>query len=472
MVVAAVSFAPADWIVFALFVGGMLALGFSATLRENTVLQYLAAGRNLSLPAFVATLVSTWYGGILGVGEMVSWFGAGTWVLIGLPYYVFALIYAFRFAGRVREAEQISIPERFEARFGRGPALAAGGLTFLLAVPAAHVLMLGVLVEFATGLPLTAGVIISVLVGSALLVRGGLMADVRLSIPAFLGMYVGFGAMLAFCVTNWSPVHTIASWQPPVTLAPPAGWVTIAGFFVLGAWTLVDPGFHQRVAGTASPEIGRRGVLWSVAFWMLFDVLSISVALYAVALSTEAARPLMLYPTFADQVLPAGLKGLFFCGMIGTILSALVGYSLVCGASLGRDVVGRALGVLDDARLNLYSQLGIGAGAVVAAALALSVKSVVDLWYQWGGCIVGALLLPVSISYLYRGALARPAVITVSVVFSFGAALGWMVFGYATGNAGLVVTIGSIEVPLGTLIPAVTVSALVLAVGSWPKAAR
>ena len=33
-------------------------------------MDYLLAGRRLTLPAFVATLVTTWYGGILGVGEV------------------------------------------------------------------------------------------------------------------------------------------------------------------------------------------------------------------------------------------------------------------------------------------------------------------------------------------------------------------------------------------------------------------
>ena len=83
-----------DLAVILLFTACLAALGFSAKLRENSVLQYLAAGRQLSLAAFVATLVSTWYGGILGMSESVSYFGLGTWVLMGVPYYVFGVIYA------------------------------------------------------------------------------------------------------------------------------------------------------------------------------------------------------------------------------------------------------------------------------------------------------------------------------------------------------------------------------------------
>ncbi len=85
---------PIDLVVVALFLGALFALGFSAKLKQNTVLQYLAAGRSLSLPVFVATLVSTWYGGILGIGESVSYFGLGTWLLLGVPYYLFGILYS------------------------------------------------------------------------------------------------------------------------------------------------------------------------------------------------------------------------------------------------------------------------------------------------------------------------------------------------------------------------------------------
>ena len=54
-----VSFGALDWAVVAVFAAGIFALGFSAKLRENSALQFIAAGRALTLPVFVATLVSS-----------------------------------------------------------------------------------------------------------------------------------------------------------------------------------------------------------------------------------------------------------------------------------------------------------------------------------------------------------------------------------------------------------------------------
>ena len=70
-------------------------IGFrAARKRKSGADDFLLAGSTLTLPIFVATLVSTWYGGILGVGEYSYRFGISNWVVFGVPYYIFALIFA------------------------------------------------------------------------------------------------------------------------------------------------------------------------------------------------------------------------------------------------------------------------------------------------------------------------------------------------------------------------------------------
>src|ERR1044072_5679605 len=185
-----IHFPTFDYVVVALFAAAIFALGFSAKLRNSSILQFLSAGRSLSLPAFVATLVTVWYGGILGIAESVSWFGIGTWLLFGVPYYVFALIYAQFFAKRVRGADQISIPERLALRWGNGAGVTGALILFCLAVPAAHSLMLGSLLQSVTGWDLHISVIAATLIGSLFLYKGGLLADVRVGMLAFVVMYV------------------------------------------------------------------------------------------------------------------------------------------------------------------------------------------------------------------------------------------------------------------------------------------
>lgn len=459
-----VTFSGWDWLVAALFISGVLALGFSAKLRDHSALEFLVAGRRLTLPAMVVTLVSTWYGGILGVGETVAWFGLGAFLLIGIPYYAFAVIYAFVLARRVREVDQISLPERLSRRFGTLPGFVGAGLLFLLALPAAHVLMLGTLVQAFTGWALAASVVIAAVFGFIFLYRGGLLADARVSFLAFTLMYVGFAVALAVAVFGGG-----VDWQAPAAEAPELAsftggvdFLTIVGFFLLGAWTLVDPGFHQRVASARSPEISRRGVLVSVGCWMLFDALSISTAWAAISVvGGVPENPLLLYPLLAEALLPDGLKAVFIVGMTGTILSAFIGYLLVAGGALGRDLWSRGASGEGATRA---TRVGLVIAVILAVGLALQIGSVVELWYAWGGCVVGALLIPVMVAYRREtGDLGGPWVVAGSMAMAALVSVSLLIYGQRTGNPFLTVTLGNgWEFSLGTLVPGLLVSAAIL----------
>jgi len=484
-----VTFAPLDFIVVALFLAAILALGFSAKLRNNTILQFLAAGRSLSLPAFVATLVTVWYGGILGVAESVTDFGIGTWLLLGVPYYVFAYVYAIWLAKRVRGAEQLSIPERLALKWGKGVGLLGAVIMFFLAVPAAHVLMLGSLVQSFTGLHLSVAVSIGTLLGILFLYKGGLLADVRVGMLAFVMMYVGFAVIDVYCLSTHPPAAIIPPLrdQNMLSFSGGQGPVVVFTFFILGAWTLVDPAFHQRVASSGSPELGRRGVLVSIGFWFLFDILSMTAALYAVALANpKPDNGLLLYPVFGDQILPPGLKGLFFCGMMGTILSAMVGYTLVSGTTIGREIVGRLKPHLSDAEVTLASRVGIAIACIVAVWLALQIKSVVDLWYSWSPCVIGSMLIPVCFAYLRERVRVSAAWIGASMAIAFVVSFSWLMYGLQTNNSLLNVAFiqsgrglrivaeaqapkpeaGRLDVPIGTMAPALVISGAVIALGA------
>jgi len=463
----------------------ILALGFSARLRNNTILQFLAAGRQLTLPLFVASLVSLWYGGILGIGESVSTFGIGTWILFGVPYYLFGVLYAIWLAPRVRKAPQLSIPERLHLQFGRPVAVLGAVFLLLLAVPATHVLMLGILVQSFTGLSLGWSILIGTLVGVSFLFRGGLLADARASLLAFLMMYAGFGAMVFWCLTHYPLLPTLSS-LPPDKLKWDGGTgpIFVISLFILGAWTFVDPGFHQRVASAENEKTGRVGVLLSVGFWFLFDMLSITTAMYAIALN-PSAKGLDVFPAFAQQVLPDGLKAVFFCGMLGTIVSAMVGYSLVSGTTIGREIVGRLNPSLDDASQTAWSRVGIAIACAVAVLLAMQFKSVVNLWTTWAGAIVGAMLIPVL--WAYRAKVSQDGgsnrTILCAMACAFAVSLLWMIYGYTHGNADLVVVLSQTakgirmafpnlegseqgtQMSVGTLLPGVATSAVVIALG-------
>lgn len=475
---------PIDLLIVAAFVAVILAIGFSTRLRESSFFQFLAAGRTLSLPLFVASLVSTWYGGILGVGESVASYGIGTWLLLGVPYYVFGLIYAMIYVRRVRKEDQLSIPERLAARFGIYSGTISGFIVLGLALPAAHIFMLGILIQTLTHWSTFTCVTIAGLGGALFLFRGGFLADARMGVIAFLAMYVGFIAIDWFCLSNHGIISIFHQLPLPEQrrLDGGQGPLAILTFFILGAWTLVDPAFHQRVVNSAEIPVAQRGVLISVICWMVFDVLSITAGIEAVVLLKHPpTNPVAIFPVFGLTILPPGLRALFFMGMVATVLSALVGYSLVSGTTLAREVIARLAetrkasqgktndraGKADDRREVMIVRISLVLSNVAAILLALMVRSVVDLWYDWAGALVGALLIPVSLSYLSNRPLQRyRRTAELSMVLASVVGIGWMFYGLRTDNQFLTVSLFRQSFSLGTMIPALATSGLVWAVGA------
>ena len=84
---------------------------------------FLVAGRRLTLPVFVASLVSTWYGGLLGIGEYSWRHGVSNWLVFGVPYYLYAGVFAI-VARRPRAPQPHAHhpgPARAHVRASRGP---------------------------------------------------------------------------------------------------------------------------------------------------------------------------------------------------------------------------------------------------------------------------------------------------------------------------------------------------------------
>ena len=122
---------------------------------------FILSGRKLSITGFVATLVSTWYGAILGVGENTFLYGIQTWFIFSFPYYVFALAYAIWIAPKIRKIGNISIPDNFREIYGERAGIMSALILSFLASPAPYLLGMGFMIQFMFGLELGMALMIS-----------------------------------------------------------------------------------------------------------------------------------------------------------------------------------------------------------------------------------------------------------------------------------------------------------------------
>ena len=427
-------------IIVAYFVG-VLIIGFlSGRKSTSTTSDFLLAGRSLTLPVFVMTLVSTWYGGILGVGEFSYRYGISNWVVQGVPYYIFAAVFAFLLAKKVRATNLLTIPDKLHQSYDKRTALLGAFLTFILMSPAPYILMLAVLLQMVTGWGLLLCVLVGTIATTAYLFFGGFHSDVNTDVFEFILMFIGFAVILPFAYSKFGGLEFIKQHVPPMHLTWNGGnsiQFVIVWFFI-ALWTLVDPAFHQRCYAAKSGEVAQKGILVSIIFWFVFDAMTATAGLYARAALPDIAQPVMAYPLLAEATLPSVAKGLFYVGMLATIMSTLNTLAFVSATTIGRDLVWRYRDETDDTRVNRYTQWGLLLTAVLSVVLALEIPSVIKLWYTIGTIVIPGLLVPLVASYFERCRISA-AYGFAAMVFGWLTSLGWLLIGWTQqlGNSDL-----------------------------------
>ena len=384
-------------------------------------------GRKLTLPAFVATLVSSFYGGILGVGEFTYRYGISSWFLNALPYYLFITLFAVFLAKKIRRTNLFTIADKLDSVYGKNVSILGAILVFLLVTPAPYVFMLGIITSMIFGFPLWISMLASLSFSIVFLIRGGLNADVRVNVFEFIIMFLGFGIIIPFCFTQLGSFDYLTFNLPSNHLNLTGGnsLSYILVWFFIGAWAVVDPAFHQRCYSAKSERIAVRGIFVSLLFWFVFDAMTTLTGLYAFASIRNIEDPVMAYPLLAQNILPSFAKGFFFIGLIATIMSTLHSNLFISATTLGRDIIVKLTGSKN--KSNLYSKIGIFISAVLSVFIALLVPSVVQIWYLIGSMTIPALIIGIVSSYFEKLQINKNWIFSAMIV-SFLFSFIWIIF--------------------------------------------
>ena len=385
-----------DWGIILTYFIGLIWIGIIHQKDQSTSQNdFILSGRRLSLAGFVATLVTTWYGAILGIGENTFLYGIQTWFIFSLPYYLFAIGYAFWIAPKIREKGFLSIPDHFRSHYGEASGIISAILVTFLASPAPYILSMGILLQFLFEIELGVALMISTLFSIVYIWNGGFSAVVKTDFFQFIFMFLGFILLLGFLWAGLdSPIAMIRA-LPSKFLDPLGGNTTqyLLVWFFIAAWTFIDPGFFQRCAAADSPETAKKGILIAICFWAVFDCLTILSGLYAIG-HLQSSQALLSYPLLAADILPVGIFGLFITGILATIMSTIDSLSLISAITFGRDILWRIQRPKTDSNPVPLIKKGLVIISFISMFLAFSVTSVVKLFYTLGSVLIPGLILP------------------------------------------------------------------------------
>ncbi len=426
-----VSFSNFDFFIIILFFIALTLIAyFSSRNVDESYQSYFLAGRNVGLYIFVLSNVSTWYGGILGVGEFVYSHGFVTWFVQGLPYYVFALLYVLIFTKKIHFEDYTTIPERIMSRFGAHAGKISAVIILILTNPAPYLLMTANIIGYVTGIPLLPSLLISFLFSGVYILKGGLKADLYTDVLFFFIMFAGFIAAFFFLSNHYGGITFLQEHLPGshLTITGTFSPTIILVWWLIAITTFSDPGFHQRVKSARNISVARWGIIISIGFWMLFDFLTLSAGLYTKALFNDLKNPVEAFLILGDKILPSGIKGIFFAGLLATVLSTLNSFLLLSSATLTNDLfnIHQIKENITPRKASMIATIIVG---FVGIFLCLLIPSVVEMWYILGSIAIPGFIIVLIAAFFQKGKMSEK-VIVFEMICGAGVSIVWFLLRY------------------------------------------
>ena len=429
-----------DYSIVGIYFVGIILIGYFVKKKIKNVPDYFLAGRRLTLPIFVATLVSTWYGGTLGVVELSFNYGIVNWLTQGFFWYISYLFFAFFLAKKVRETNLYTVPDQLERFYDKKVRSLGAIFNFLMVTPAPYMLSLGIIFSLMFGWPAWVGIVLGSVITLFYTYRGGFVGDVITDVIQFFLMFVGIGLIIPFAIAQFGGLEFLQANLPASHFTLTGEWTTqmilVWGFIAF--WTLVDPSFYQRCYATKDSSIPKKGILISILFWLVFDIFTTTIGMYARAAMPEL-DPVTALPTFAAAVLPTVFAGLFFTGLLASIMSTIDSFTLLGGMTLSHDIYKKVFkpDITEQEEIKA-TRIGVVITLVFSVIIALFASSIIGIWYTIGTVGISALLVPILFGFFYnprktssRGEKKIPASAAFySIIFGSLTAVVWLVWGY------------------------------------------
>lgn len=365
--------------------------------QDESFIDLMLMGRQLTLPMFVATLVATWYGGIFGTAQIAFENGIFNFVTQGLFWYIAYIIFALFITEKIKDYEALTLPDLTGKMFGPYAQKISAILNIINLIPIAYAISIGLLIKMLFGFELYISISIGVTFVLAYSLFGGFRAVVFSDMVQFFVMCTAVISVLVFSVATYGvkPLY-----QLPERYFDPMGGQTFLQTLTWGLIaisTLVDPNFYQRTFAAKSYKIAKRGILISTCIWFVFDISLTFGAMYAKAIIPNAKSE-YAYFTYAMQLLPNGMRGFVLAGIAATVLSTLDSYIFLSGSTLAYDLVPKRF----QGKVNIH-HLGILSVGIISVVLSFAFSgNIKSVWKALGSLSSSSLLVPVLLAHIYK----------------------------------------------------------------------
>ena len=411
-----------DYIIISIYLAGMVGVGLWFAKKHTDFDDFFLAGRSLTTPLLITTLISTYYGVDVLFGDSQLGFtdGVVAWFGYARPTYAFFLIAAFLLAQRLREEDFKSLPDILDKYYGRNTRYVSAVTSFIYSLPALSLYGFGMLGDVILGWEPIIGMLVLGGIGLVYTLTGGFWAVVLTDSIQFVMMCVVLALAFPFAMNLIGGFDSMVEKLPSsyfYTMGDLSIWLIII-YASTGLAILVEPTFYQRIFAAKSYKNVRNALVIGIFIWGSYDWI---ITILAMAAKTGTLMKIMGDPiidpgvapdaallTIMVAALPVGALGLFMAGVLSTEMSTLDSYCLVAGGNVAYDIYKPAFkpDATDD-ELIRTTRYGILLSWLLGFAMAVSFEQMLGLWVFMASILISSTMTPILLG-IYVPSFRKP----------------------------------------------------------------
>jgi len=406
-----------DYVIIALYLFGMVGVGLWFAKKHTDFDDFFLAGRSLTTPLLITTLISTYYGIDVLFGDSQLGFtdGVVAWFGYARPTYAFFLIAAFLLAQRLREENFKSLPDILDKYYGKKTRYVGAVTSFIYSLPALSLYGFGMLGDVILGWKPIVGMLVFGGIALVYTLTGGFWAVVLTDSIQFVMMCVVLAFAFPFAMNLIGGFDSMIDTLEPSyfdTMGDLSIWLIII-YASTGLSILVEPTFYQRIFAAKSYKSVRNALIIGIFIWGSYDWMITILAMSAKVGVLKGLLPGGVAPdaallTIMVAALPAGALGLFIAGVLSTEMSTLDSYCLVAGGNVAYDIYKPALKPdATDTELIKTTRYGILLSWFLGFAMAVSFEQMLGLWVFLASILISSTLAPILLG-IYIPNFRRP----------------------------------------------------------------
>ena len=406
-----------DYVIIALYLSGMVGVGLWFAKKHTDFDDFFLAGRSLTTPLLITTLISTYYGIDVLFGDSQLGFtdGVVAWFGYARPTYAFFLIAAFLLAQRLREENFKSLPDILDKYYGKKTRYVGAVTSFIYSLPALSLYGFGMLGDVIFSWKPIVGMLVFGGIALVYTLTGGFWAVVLTDSIQFVMMCVVLAFAFPFAMILIGGFDSMIDTLEPNyfdTMGDLSIWLIII-YASTGLSILVEPTFYQRIFAAKSYKSVRNALIIGIFIWGSYDWMITILAMSAKVGVLKGLLPGDVAPdaallTIMVAALPAGALGLFIAGVLSTEMSTLDSYCLVAGGNVAYDIYKPALKPdATDTELIKTTRYGILLSWFLGFAMAVSFEQMLGLWVFLASILISSTLAPILLG-IYIPNFRRP----------------------------------------------------------------